>query len=85
MWRARVAAITLPWGVVYMLAEFDGHDALWDHEIEHMRQIERDGPWWFSVRYLWQLATKGYRKIDYEIEAYAVSGPISLLPEKADA
>jgi hypothetical protein len=45
----------------------------------------RDGPWKFSVRYLWQLVTKGYRKIDYEIEAEAVSGPISLYPMRCQS
>ncbi len=85
MWRARMAAITLPWRVCFVLMEFQGNEPLRLHELVHMRQIERDGPWCFSMRYLWQLITKGYRRIDYEVEAYAVSGPISLLPEKADA
>jgi hypothetical protein len=84
MYRFGIAAITWPWGTLWVLPEFEHHDALRAHENEHMLQIERDGVWRFSVRYLWQLATKGYRNIDYEIEAYAVSGPISLLPVTAE-
>jgi hypothetical protein len=80
MHRYGVAAITWPWGVVYVLREFEHNDALLIHEQVHMRQVDEHGPWRFSTRYLWQLLTKGYSRIDYEIEAYAVSGPISLYP-----
>ena len=38
------------------------------HETTHRAQWKRDG-WKFLPRYLWQWMTKGYDKIDYEIEA----------------
>jgi hypothetical protein len=39
------------------------------HEDEHKKQWERVGKVRFLTRYMWQLVTKGYANIDYEIEA----------------
>ena len=39
------------------------------HEDCHKMQWRRDGKLKFASRYLWQWMTKGYDKIDYEIEA----------------
>lgn len=47
-------------------------DAAWRrHEDKHKEQWRREGYLRFAVRYLWQLARKGYIAIDYEIEARA--------------
>lgn len=40
------------------------------HEAKHREQQARDG-WRYYVRYGWQLVTRGYRGVSYEIEAYA--------------
>lgn len=39
------------------------------HEDTHKKQWARDGKCKFIFRYIWQYITKGYDKIDYEIEA----------------
>lgn len=80
MWRYSVAAITWPWRTIWVLGEFDGNQPLYVHELTHIAQIKRDGAWRFAVSYIWQLMRYGYWNISYEIEAYAASGPISLLP-----
>lgn len=43
------------------------------HEDMHKIQWKRDGHIKFACRYVWQLITKGYLNIDYEIEARAAS------------
>ncbi len=48
------------------------------HENQHKVQWARDGKIKFLIRYLWQLITKGYNKIDYEIEAKEVASKINL-------
>jgi hypothetical protein len=40
------------------------------HEFTHVQQYARDGVLWFLCRYLWQRCLVGYRRIDYEVEAY---------------
>ncbi|HGX92537.1 MAG TPA: hypothetical protein ENK35_04395 [Candidatus Tenderia sp.] len=39
------------------------------HELTHIRQQYRHFIIWFYIRYLWQLMTRGYWNIDYEVEA----------------
>ena len=41
------------------------------HEVTHLKQMQRDGLAKFRARYWMQAATKGYKNIDYEIEARA--------------
>jgi len=41
-----------------------------NHELIHIRQQYDHWIIWFHIRYLYQLYTKGYMNIDYEIEAY---------------
>jgi hypothetical protein len=41
------------------------------HEDCHKNQWARDGKVKFLSRYVWQLLTKGYSNIDYEVEARA--------------
>jgi hypothetical protein len=41
------------------------------HEDCHKSQWARDGKIKFLSRYIWQLLTKGYSNIDYEVEARA--------------
>ena len=70
MRRFDVAAITMPWRRAYILPEHEWDTALICHELVHIQQIERDGPWYFTVHYLWWLARHGYWKNPYEVEAY---------------
>jgi hypothetical protein len=69
--RLGLAAITMPWRKVYILARYVDHDGLRSHELVHIEQIERDGPVMFSVKYLFWLARYGYWDNPYETEAYA--------------
>jgi hypothetical protein len=65
-----LAAITMPWGSVYIQREYITDMGLIRHEMVHIEQIERDGGWRFAWRYLWWLARYGYRGNPYEVEAY---------------
>jgi hypothetical protein len=65
-----IAAITMPWGRVYMREEYYDHPELRGHESVHLAQIKRDGAIRFSIKYLYWLTKYGYRKNPYEVEAY---------------
>lgn len=43
------------------------------HELIHVKQQYKHFIIWFWIRYIYQLITKGYKNIDYEIEAYKVT------------
>lgn len=76
-------AIIIPWPWWYRLywgftfwpfvfLKYPDNRACLEHELTHIRQQVRHWIVWFWIRYLWQLWRKGYRQIDYEIEAYKV-------------
>ena len=75
MTRIGVIGLALPWGEVKLLKPWFRVRWLRKHEMVHLRQIQRDGPVCFTVRYFWWLARYGYRKNPYEIEAYAIASP----------
>ena len=62
-------AITLGQTTYYSCPSTDVSPRWHKHEDEHKRQWDRDGKAKFLSRYLWQWITRGYDKIDYEIEA----------------
>lgn len=64
-----LAAIVSPWRTIYVLPEWWLDEPLREHELEHIRQLDRDGPvkFWFYI--CWWCLTKGYRNSPYEIEA----------------
>ena len=64
------AGITMPWRTVYLRSDFFHDQWTRMHESIHIEQIERDGAFVFSVKYLWWWARLGYWAIPYEIEAY---------------
>ena len=70
------AGLTMPWKTVYILDEHKFNQSLRRHELVHIEQIEREGAFLFTVKYLWWALTLGYAKNPYEIEAYAKE-PIS--------
>lgn len=59
------------WGVIYIKPNHTPSAALIRHEMKHIEQIERDGRWLFSIKYLYWLLRYGYRNNPYEIEARA--------------
>ncbi len=64
--------ITMPWGRVYLREPWFEDRLTRLHELAHLRQIQRDGPLFFCVRYFWWQMRYGYWKNPYEVEAYAV-------------
>lgn len=65
-----LAAVTMPWKVVYIHPQYKTHMGLIRHEMVHVEQIDRDGPWMFTIKYLGWLVLYGYRDNPYEVEAY---------------
>ena len=74
-WCVLVRCWVPGWGIGMSLGPLVLHETLRPeiivHEMVHVAQFYRQ-PFTFWLRYLWQLFTKGYRGIDYEVEAYAV-------------
>jgi hypothetical protein len=64
-------AVTIGQTAYYSCDESLVHPAWRAHENQHKVQWARDGKIKFLSRYIWQLITKGYENIDYEIEARA--------------
>ena len=60
----------MPWRVVYYRDNWNKCPVFIRHEMVHIEQIEREGPWLFSIKYLYWLARHGYRNNPYEREAY---------------
>lgn len=69
--RNGFAAVTLPWRRVYVLEEYRFRRDVIAHERVHLDQIDRHGPIWFTVLYLWWLLRFGYEANPLEVEAYA--------------
>ena len=62
-------AVTMPWKTIYARPEHVGNLKLIAHEQVHVQQIERDGPWLWTLKIVWYLIRYGYKKSPYEIEA----------------
>ena len=63
------AGIALPWRVIYILPESWDDAALRAHERQHIKQIDRDGPVKWTIKYYYYLARYGYHMSPYEIDA----------------
>lgn len=57
------------WRVVYLHPEHMVNQGLIRHELKHLEQIERDGRFVFSAKYLYWLCRYGYVNNPYEVEA----------------
>jgi len=64
--------LAMPWRRVYMRPSCLHNDGLRAHEWVHIQQIDRMGPVWFSLRYLYELIRYGYREMPMEREANEV-------------
>ena len=64
-------AIAMPIGRAYFLPSDANDRGTMLHELQHLRQIKRDGRLRFSVKYIYWLLKYGYRANPYEVEAYA--------------
>ena len=67
-------AITMPWGVVYVVPEHLDNKELLAHEQIHLNQLTKMGPWKYTLAYLWYLIIHGYENHPMEIEARQKSG-----------
>jgi hypothetical protein len=69
------AGITLPNKTVILHPDY--FDASWlrRHEAVHVDQINRDGPWLWSLKIVWYYIRYGYIYSPYEIEARAAEDP----------
>lgn len=61
--------LTMPWRTIYMRPDCFHDTRLRAHELAHIGQIERLGPVWFSVVYIYQLCRYGYDDMPLEREA----------------
>lgn len=61
--------ITLPWGAIHMREAFFFDPWLREHELQHVRQIERLGRVRFCVRYVYEMVRYGYWQSPLEEEA----------------
>lgn len=59
------------WGTIYYRDEECMNSTTKLHELKHIEQMRRDGRLVFTIRYIYQWITKGYYKVDYEVEARA--------------
>jgi hypothetical protein len=55
--------------ILYSLKEGKVPESLHRHELEHIKQVEREGWLKFYLTYLWYQVKYGYEKNPYEIEA----------------
>ena len=55
--------------IYYIDKESMTNSRLKRHELMHIEQMKREGKVMFTVKYLWQSFTVGYKNNKYEIEA----------------
>lgn len=67
--RYDACAITMPWGKIYVLDDWQDDYGLQVHELAHINQIRRDGAMLFTLKYLWWQLRYGYYNNPYEVEA----------------
>jgi hypothetical protein len=67
--KSGALAVTMPWKTIYCRPGCEGYLDLLAHEQKHIAQIERDGPWLWTLKIVWYLIRYGYKKSPYEIEA----------------
>lgn len=67
-------AITMPWQTVYVRPDRLNDEGLILHESVHIEQIQREGAFRFSIKYLWYSLKYGYWNNPYEVEARSKSG-----------
>lgn len=72
--RTGYGAITMPWQTVYVLPERIRDAGLIRHELVHVEQIQRLGPWKWAALYVWHLVRHGYTDSPLEVEAREKSG-----------
>ena len=64
----------MPWRSIYVLAPYICRKSLRDHELVHIKQMDRDGTFLFCLKYVFWLAKHGYEANPYEVEARRIAG-----------
>lgn len=62
-------ATVSPWRTIYIRERYKDDQALLNHEMAHIAQIDRDGPWKFWPKILADYFIYGHKNSPYEIEA----------------
>lgn len=62
-------AITTPWRAIYILPAHIDEPWIRRHELAHIAQINRDGPWCFWPKIVYDYFAYGYHRSPYEKEA----------------
>ncbi len=62
-------ATVSPWRTIYIRERYKDDQALLNHEMAHIAQIDRDGPLKFWTLCLWYYFTRGHRDSPIEQEA----------------
>ena len=70
--RSWIDGITIYPFIFFKQRQADITDELFRHELEHIYQVRREGWIKFYIKYLYYQFRHSYRKIPYEVEAYAV-------------
>lgn len=61
--------IVSPWRTIYIRQEHLNFQPLINHELAHIAQIDRDGPWKFWMLCIWYFIRYGHKDSPIEIEA----------------
>lgn len=57
------------WNTVYIRPGYENDSRLVRHEKIHLEQMEKEGKFIFSIKYIWYILRFGYLDNPYEIEA----------------
>lgn len=66
-------AVATLWDTIYVRPGFESHSVLLLHEQEHIRQMQSEGKFKFTAKYLWYLLRYGYWNNPYEVQAREAS------------
>ena len=59
------------WNTIYLDPKYLTDERLIRHEMTHIKQMEEEGKFKFTCRYLWWTLKYGYQDNPYEVEARA--------------
>lgn len=72
--RLGFVGITLPTRTIYIHPSHVGRQWLINHEMAHIAQIDRDGPWKFWPKIIFDFLRYGHQASPYEREARTYEG-----------
>ena len=72
--KTNFQGITMPWKAVYIVENARNYNLLIAHESTHIDQINKYGPFRWSILYLFYMIRYGYYDNPFEIEARNKAG-----------